>query len=88
LGAFLARAFARQGYAIGLLSRGSETSSRVAEEIRRANGKALFVQIDVTRAESITNAIEQVRSEPGHVTVLAYNASGYGRGAFLELALK
>jgi hypothetical protein len=35
-GASLARALARQAYAVALLSRGTETSTRVAEEIRLA----------------------------------------------------
>ena len=53
LGTSLAHAFAGQGYAVALLSRSSETSTRVAEEIVRANGKALVVQTDVTRLESV-----------------------------------
>jgi NADP-dependent 3-hydroxy acid dehydrogenase YdfG len=48
LGAFLAHAFAAHGYAVALLSRSSETTTRVAEEIRRSNGKALAIQTDVT----------------------------------------
>jgi NADP-dependent 3-hydroxy acid dehydrogenase YdfG len=48
LGTSLADAFAGQGYAVALLSRSSETSTRIAEEIGRANGKALVVQTDVT----------------------------------------
>ena len=68
-----------------LLSRGAETSTRVAEQIRLANGKALVVQTDVTRAESVKSAVEQVRSELGQITALAYNACGYGRGVFLEV---
>jgi NAD(P)-dependent dehydrogenase (short-subunit alcohol dehydrogenase family) len=47
--------------------------------------KLLVVQTDVTRLESVKNAVEQVRSELGQITALAYNASGYGRGGFLEL---
>ena len=50
IGVSLARAFARQGYALALLSRGAETSTRVAEEIRVGNGKALVVQTDISRA--------------------------------------
>lgn len=74
LGTSLAHAFAGQGYAVALLSRSSETSTRVAEEIVRANGKALVVQTDVTRLESVKNAVEKVRSELGQITALAYNA--------------
>lgn len=40
--------FARDGYAVGLLSRRAESSKPVAEEIFHAAGKALAVPADVT----------------------------------------
>jgi len=40
---------------------------------------------DVTRREAVSKTIEKVRLELGPITALAYNASGYGRGSFLEL---
>jgi NAD(P)-dependent dehydrogenase (short-subunit alcohol dehydrogenase family) len=85
LGASLARMFAQEGYAVALLSRGGETTQRVAEQIRLANGKALAIQVDVTKRESVIKAVEQVRTELGRITALAYNASDYGRGGLLEL---
>ena len=67
LGASLAHAFARQGYGVALLSRSRETSTRVAEEISRANGKALVVQTDVTRLESVkTRGESQIRVGTDH----------------------
>lgn len=44
---------ARQDYAVAFLSRSAETSTRVSEEIRPANGKALVIQTDVTRPDSV-----------------------------------
>jgi NAD(P)-dependent dehydrogenase (short-subunit alcohol dehydrogenase family) len=85
LGAALARAFAREGYAVGLLSRRAESSDSVAAEIRSSNGKVLVVPTDVTDRQSVKHAAEKIRSELGPITVLAHNASGYGRGAFLEM---
>lgn len=85
LGSSLARALAREGYAIGLFSRHSESSEPVAAEIRASGGKALLVPVDVTDREAVFPAVDRVRSELGAISVLAYNASGYGRGAFLEL---
>ena len=85
LGSSLARALAREGYAIGLFSRHSESSEPVAAEIRASGGKALLVPVDVTDREAVFQAVDRVRSELGTISVLAYNASGYGRGAFLEL---
>lgn len=85
LGASLARAFAREGYAVGLLARRSESSAPVAEEIQTQGGKALPMGVDVSDRKSVFDAVEKVRSEFGSITALAYNASGYGYGNFLDL---
>jgi NAD(P)-dependent dehydrogenase (short-subunit alcohol dehydrogenase family) len=85
LGSSLARALAREGYAIGLFSRRSESSEPVAAQIRASGGRALLVPVDVTDRDAVFPAVDRVRSELGAISVLAYNASGYGRGAFLEL---
>jgi NAD(P)-dependent dehydrogenase (short-subunit alcohol dehydrogenase family) len=67
LGTFLTHGFAGQRYAVALLSRSSETSTGVAEEIVRANGKALVVQTDVTRLESVkTRGESQIRVGTDH----------------------
>jgi NAD(P)-dependent dehydrogenase (short-subunit alcohol dehydrogenase family) len=84
-GAALSRAFAHEGYALGLLSRHRESSEPVAEEIRARGGKALLVETDVTDRRSVQAAVAQVRRTLGTVTVLAHNASGYGRGEFLQM---
>lgn len=85
LGASLARVFARQGYAVALLSRSREPSAQLADEIRSGNGRALAIPTDATRADSVQEAIEKIKGELGQITALAYNASGYGRGEFLKL---
>lgn len=84
-GAALARAFAKEGYAVGLLSRRRESSDPVAEDIRSAGGKALAVQADVTDRRSVQAAVAQIRQSLGPITALAHNASGYGRGEFLQM---
>jgi len=84
-GAALARAFAREGYAVGLLSRQAESSDPVAAEIHAKGGKALFVRTDVTNRKSVNDAIAKIRSQLGPITALAHNASGYGRASFLEM---
>lgn len=85
LGAALARAFSREGYAVGLLSRKLESGEPVAGEIQSRGGKALVLAVDVTRREAVFQAIKKCRVELGTATVLAYNASGFGRGNFLDL---
>jgi NADP-dependent 3-hydroxy acid dehydrogenase YdfG len=85
LGAALARAFGKEGYAVGLLSRKLESSEPVADEIRSRGGKALALAVDVTQRTAVIEATKQCRAELGPITALAYNASGFGRGNFLDL---
>ncbi|MFQ5849070.1 MAG: SDR family NAD(P)-dependent oxidoreductase [Candidatus Binatia bacterium] len=85
LGSSLARALAREGYGVGLFSRRSESSEPVAAQIRANGGKPLVVPVDVTDRKAVFQAVDKVRAELGIITVLAYNASGYGRGPFLDL---
>lgn len=85
LGSSLARAFAREGLALGLLSRRAASSEPVAAEINAKNGRALVVPTDVTDRKGVLEAVAKVRAAFGPITALAYNASGFGRGSFLEL---
>ncbi len=85
LGASLARAFAKEGFSVGLLSRRPESSEPVAAHIRDQGGKALAIPVDVTDGEAVRQAVEKLRRAMGSITALAYNASGFGRGPFLEL---
>jgi NAD(P)-dependent dehydrogenase (short-subunit alcohol dehydrogenase family) len=85
LGASLARAFASQGYAVALISRHAESSEPVADHIRSMSRKVLVLQADLSDPSSITSAVEKGKSALGPITALAYNASGYGRGPFLQL---
>jgi len=85
LGASLARAFANQRYAVGLISRHPESSEPVAEHIRSQGGKALVIPADLSDASAVSKAVAKGKSALGPITALAYNASGYGRGPFLQL---
>jgi len=62
-GAALARAFAKEGYAIGLLSRHLESSQPVADEIRARGGKALVVPTDVTVRQGAQTAVAEIRND-------------------------
>lgn len=84
-GAALARAFAKEGYAVGLLSRHAESSQPVVDEIRARGGTVLAVCADVTVHRDVQNAVAQIRQKLGAITALAHNASGYGRANFLEM---
>lgn len=85
LGSALARAFARQGLGIALISRRAESSEPVAQELRAKGTPVLVVPTDVTDIQAVRTAVESIKSNLGPATVLAYNASGYGSGPFLDL---
>jgi NAD(P)-dependent dehydrogenase (short-subunit alcohol dehydrogenase family) len=85
LGSSLARAFARRGLGIALMSRRAESSESVAQELRASGAPVLVVPTDVTDLQAVRTVVETIKSKLGRVAVLAYNASGYGNGPFLEL---
>lgn len=85
LGASLARAFSKEGYSVALVSRQPESSHPVAVQIQANQGKALVLPLDVTDRNAVFQTVEKIRLELGAITILAYNASGFGRGHFLDL---
>lgn len=74
-GAAFARRFAADGYATALLSRKTEYSSKLAEEI----GDSKAYACDVSSDESIEAAFAAIRTDLGPVDVVVYNA---GSGVF------
>src|SRR6266403_3093588 len=83
LGAALARRFAER-YAVALVARGQEKLDALATELGRADGKALAVPADVSKADEITRAFERIRRELGEVDVLLYNAAMRPFGRLME----
>lgn len=76
-GRALATRFASAGYAVALLSRSTDYSSALAEEL---GGKAYAC--DVTDADAIARAFAQIRGDLGDVDVLLYNAGSGQFGTF------
>ena len=71
---------AREGYDVALLSRSTDYSSELAEEL---GGKAYAC--DVTDPEAIRGAFAQIRDDLGDVDVLLYNAGSGQFGTFDEV---
>ena len=80
-GAAFARRFAREGYAVALLSRKTEYASQVAAELDDAAAFAC----DVTDAASVASAFDQVRAKLGPVETLVYNAGSGSWGNIEEI---
>ena len=85
LGAAIARRFAHEGFAVGLMARRKESLSAVQEEIEGASGTTLAVETDATDVGSVGQAFDRVRDELGNPEVFVYNAGAFQMGGILEL---
>jgi NAD(P)-dependent dehydrogenase (short-subunit alcohol dehydrogenase family) len=86
LGAAVARRFAREGLAVGLMARGEESLAAAREEVEGSGGTALTVTADATDAASVASAFNRVREELGAPEVFVYNAGAFQMGGILELS--
>ena len=86
-GAGIARTLAAQGAAVAVNDLRAERAERVAEEIRKAGGRALAVPFDVADFAAVTSALERAGSALGAVDVLVNNAGipeGMGMAQFRD----
>jgi NAD(P)-dependent dehydrogenase (short-subunit alcohol dehydrogenase family) len=86
LGAAVARRFAREGFAVGLMARGEESLAAAREEVESSGGTAVAVTADATGATSVASAFNRVREELGTPEVFVYNAGTFQMGGILELS--
>ncbi len=85
LGAAVARRFAREGFAVALMSRREESVAAVRAEIEGAGGYALPVSTDATDPASVRTAFERIQSELGEPEIFVYNAGAFQMGGILEI---
>lgn len=85
LGAAVARRFAREGFAVGLMARNEEGLAGIRDEIQGSGGTALAVPADATDPGSVTEAFDRVRRELGDPGVFVYNAGAFQMGGILDL---
>jgi NAD(P)-dependent dehydrogenase (short-subunit alcohol dehydrogenase family) len=86
LGATVARRFAREGFAVGLMARGEVSLAAAQEEVEGSGGTALAVAADAADAASVASAFGRVREELGEPEVFVYNAGTFQMGGILELS--
>ena len=86
LGAAVARRFAGEGFAVGLMARGEVSLATAREEVEGSGGTALGVTADATDAASVASAFDRVREELGESEVFVYNAGAFQMGGILELS--
>ncbi len=85
LGAAIARRFAREGFAVGLIARKAESLDAIQTQITQSGGTALSFPTDVTNEAALKHTFDQVRAQLGIPMVLVYNAALFLRASFLEL---
>ncbi len=86
LGAAVARRFAREGFAVALMARRTESVAGVREDIENGDGTALTVSADATDPASVAAAFDRVRAELGDPEVFVYNAGAFQMGGILEIS--
>ena len=76
------------GAAVGCLGRTAAKVEAVAEEIGRADGRAVALHADVTDPDGVARAVERLRVELGPIDVLVNNAGLAGEGRFVDVTLE
>lgn len=85
LGAAIARRFAQEHFAVGLMARSMENLHPVQAAIEQHGGKAFSITVDATNPSSVVAAFEQVRQQLGNPDVFVYNAGTFQAGGILDI---
>ena len=80
-GAAFARRFAKDGYAVALMSRKTDLASQIASELDTAGAYAC----DVSSPQAVASAFAKVRDELGPVDTVVYNAGSGSWGNIEDL---
>lgn len=86
MGAAIARRFARDGMAVGVLDIVGEGAQAVAKQISDSGGKALALPVDVTDRAQVEQAIARLRNAFGPIAVLVNNAAVEGWSKFDKMS--
>jgi NAD(P)-dependent dehydrogenase (short-subunit alcohol dehydrogenase family) len=88
MGGASSRLFAKEGAKVGILDINTEAGHKVADEIRAAGGKAVFVRADVSNVDDVERAVNEVSATLGAITVLFNHAGSIVIKPFLETTLE
>ena len=84
IGRAAALLFAREGAAVAALDVNSEAAGQTRDEIIKADGQALAISANVSRAAEVDAAFGQVLAEFGRLDVLYNNAGVNSSGSVLD----
>ncbi|MBM7841193.1 3-oxoacyl-[acyl-carrier protein] reductase [Alkalihalobacillus xiaoxiensis] len=82
IGKAIALGLAKEGVNVGILARSEETLKRTVAEISALDVNVAYAAADVSSAEEVNQAIEQIKGELGSADILINNA---GIGSFAPL---
>lgn len=74
IGKGIAELFAREGAAVAIADLKRDAAEQTAAALRQAGGKAMAVEMDVTREEAVQAATDEVAQAWGGVDILVSNA--------------
>jgi 2-hydroxycyclohexanecarboxyl-CoA dehydrogenase len=74
IGGAICRRFAEYGARVGVFDKNLDAADKVAEEIRKAGGKAHTSGVDITDYDAVGNSILHFETEMGPTDVLVNNA--------------
>lgn len=88
IGKAIALEFVGAGYEVSVADTDKEAGFELTQQIRKLGGKALFLPVDIAKAEEVERWFQLTLDDFGRVDVLVNNA-GIGRGgSMLELPLE
>jgi NAD(P)-dependent dehydrogenase (short-subunit alcohol dehydrogenase family) len=85
VGRATAVAFARRGFAVGLLARGEEGLKGASRDVEETGGAALAVPTDVAESDQVDRAATRIESQLGPIDVWVNNAMTSAFGFFWEI---
>lgn len=78
IGMAVCKAYAEAGAMVFVADINAETGAKTARDIESAGGKAKFIELDVTSAESVAQAAKAVTADAGRLNILC-NAAGWDK---------
>lgn len=80
----IAKRFGREGFRVALIARNAEKLERLTRELAETGIEAIAAAADVTYAEALHAAVDQIRREIGHPDVTVFNPSGFSMKEILD----
>src|SRR3982751_4875230 len=87
IGRAVARRLAARGAAVALLARGAEGLEGAAEDVRRAGGTPLPIEVDVADYAAVEEAATRVEKELGEIDLWGNNAFSPVFAKFTEIGM-